>query len=196
MEWGQGHRIGTKKGKDGKPWERKLQKKSQPPCSKAAPWFPRAGLSVLGRQESSGLAFGGVVLESSKPIWWLVTPLGMQFPLLGTFGEVSSWHSGDALVQRRSSFQEGFARWDGLTWDSKPLGFSTAIQMQALPADYGSFPEWLSSCVWKNFLGLEKGRGGADTEQPWEGSVWGWISQARRKVFGFPWSMGRHWSWY
>lgn len=31
------------------------------------------------------------------------------------------------LLQRKSSFQEGFARWDGLTWDPKPSGFSTAI---------------------------------------------------------------------
>lgn len=89
-----------------------------------------------------------------------------------------------------------FARWDGLTWDPKPSGFSTAVQTEALPADYGSFPEWLSSGVWKNSLGLKKGRGQLTQSNCGKGQYEEWISPARRKVFGFPRSMGRHRSWY
>lgn len=127
MEWGRGHTTGTKKVRRWKTLWKQTTKKN--PCSKAALCLTCAGLSFLRRQESSGLAFGGVVLESKKHIWGLVTPLGMQFPPLGTFRDFSPWHSGDALLQRRtSSYQEGFARWPGLTWDPKPSGFSTAIQ--------------------------------------------------------------------
>lgn len=74
----------------------------------------------------------------------------------------------------------------GLTWDSKPSGFSTAVQTQALLADYGSFPKWLSSCLWKNSLGLEQGRGGLTHSNCGEGQYEERTSQARRKVFGFP----------
>lgn len=100
-------------------------------------------------------------------------------------------------IQVMISCKEGLpSRWDELTWDPKPSGFSTAVQTEALPADYGSFPKWLSSGVWKNSLGLEKGRGQLTQSNCGKGQYEEWISPARRKVFGFPRSMGRHRSWY
>lgn len=84
---------------------------------------------------------------------------GTQFPLLATFRDAASRHSGDALAQKRSSFQEGLARWDGLFRDPKPSGFSTAVQTHALPADYGSFPEWLSILFVEEFSGPGEGKG-------------------------------------
>ena len=57
------------------------------------------------------------------------------------------------------AFQEGLARWDGLSQDPKPSGFSTAVQTHALPADYGSFPEWLSILFVEEFSGPGEGKG-------------------------------------
>lgn len=103
------------------------------------------------------------ISESWSPLW------GCSF-FCWVYSEIFLHGIQLILLQRKSSFQEGFARWDGLTWDPKPSGFSTAIQTQALPSDYGSFPEWLSSCV-EEFSGPGEGRGWADTEQLWEWSV-------------------------
>lgn len=41
-------------------WKTLRKETTKSPCSKAAQHFPCADLSSLGRQESSGLAFGGV----------------------------------------------------------------------------------------------------------------------------------------
>lgn len=190
MEWGLGHRIGTKKGGDGKPWERKLQNPHVPrlPNIFHVQVFP---LSV-GRR-AVGWLLVVLVLESNKPIWGLVTPLGVQFPLLGTFRDISSRHSGDALAQRRSSFQEDFARWDGLTWGPKPSGFSRCRPSQLTMA---LFPSGSHLVCGRILWAWRREGAGLMQSNCGQGHYEEWISQARRKVFGFPWSMGRHRSWY
>lgn len=118
--------------------------------------------------------------------------LERQFSLMDTFRFL--W---DSLPYRKI-----VARWDGLTLNPKPklkfFFFSTAIQTWALPADYGSFPKWLSSCLVKRSLGLEEGWGpgwGARSSCG-KGGSGGWNSSVRRKVFGSPRSTGHHRSRY
>lgn len=52
----------------------------------------------------------------------------------------SSRHSGGAFSYRRSSLQRGVARWDGLTSNPKPLGFSTAIRCRPSQLTMALFP--------------------------------------------------------
>lgn len=137
-----------------------------------------------------------LVLESNKHVWGLVTPSGDTVPSAGyiqrcflTFRRCS--------CSKKSSFQEGLARWDGLSQDPKPSGFSTAVQTHALPADYGSFPEWLSILFVEEFSGPGEGKGPG-----WHRATVGRVSMKNAfckrggKRFGFPWSMGHHRSWY
>lgn len=65
------------------------------------------------------------------------------------------------MPSRHSSWQKdcGQVGWANFEPQTKTQVFSTAIQTWALPADYGSFPKWLSSCLVKRSLGLEEGWG-------------------------------------
>lgn len=76
LSQGHGMRSGAQDwNKEGRRWKTLRKETKKSPCSKAAQHFPRAGLSSLCRQESSGLAFGGVGIESNKlsegwsPLW-------------------------------------------------------------------------------------------------------------------------------
>lgn len=122
----------------------KLQTKNLS-CSKAAPDF----LSLLGGVPWSGS--DGVCMESSSTSRAGPPLLERQLSLLETLRFLQ-----DILPDRKI-----VARWDGRTLNPKPKlkFFSTAIQTWALPADYGSFPKWLSSCLVKRSLGLEEGWG-------------------------------------
>lgn len=149
LPWCHGMRSWTqnwnKEGGDGKPWQRKLQKT---PHSKAAPRLTGTGLSFLGRR-AVGWLLVVFLSESSKRLWGLATPFGMQFPLLGTFRAISPWHSGDARSQRRSSFEEGFARWVG--W----LGIPNP---QVSPQPSRHRPSWLTMALFPSGSHLVCGR--------------------------------------
>lgn len=61
LSQGHGMRSGAQDwNKEGGRWKTLRKETTKSPRSKAAQHFPCAGLSSLGRQESGGLAFGGV----------------------------------------------------------------------------------------------------------------------------------------
>ena len=162
LSWRHGMRSwthGGNTGGDGEPQKRKLQKTTETKKHTTFQSCPRFYRSRSFSKESSGRCgrcWSWNPINTSEG--W--SPLqGTQFPLLATFRDAASRHSGDALAQKRSSFQEGLARWDGLSRDPKPSGFSTAVQTHALPADYGSFPEWLSILFVEEFSGPGEGKG-------------------------------------
>lgn len=166
MEWGRGTGLEQRRGK----MENLEKGNYKIPVFQGCPTFSlcRSFLSV-GRR-AAGWLLVVLVLESNKPICGLVAPLGVQSPLPGTLRDLSSRHSGDALVQRRSSFQEDCARWDGLTWGPKPSGFSRCRPSQLTMA---LFPSGSHLVCGRVLWAWRRGGGWADAEQLWAGSLWG-----------------------
>lgn len=184
-EWGHGHKVGTKGEMENlekvncqKTKNKKAKNPTNTQRSKAAPCFIGAGLFFLaGEQWAESVV---LVLESNKHIWELVTLVGVGWGGVRGCSLLCWVHSETFLhdIQEMLLRKEGppFRKFlpGGMGWlgTPNPRVSPQPSRCRPLPADYGSVPAWLSSCLWKSSLGLEKGRAWADSEQMWEGSVW------------------------
>lgn len=166
----------NKEREDETTWERKLQKTTVARFPGCVSLFP-------GGAQQTG--FGGLYQNPRSTsegwsLWWGCSVL--------------CWIHSERFLHDIQVvlflLQRGFARWDGLTSKPEACGFLHSCQMQALLADYGSVPKWLSSFSGR-VLWAWRRVGRADMERLGRS---GFCKPG--KVFGSPWSMGHHWSWY